>query len=561
MSSKGKAPVVKTPEKSKLPLVMSVIALCYVGAMFWIYPLYMEDKYLNMGAAKYHFFQVTSLVFIIAMTICLVIDKSLIILNSNEQFLKRFKEAFGEFSITDKFVISFAVVSILSFAFASDKSMALNGFSGWFMGLISQLIFVAIFYYVSRYWQWSPITVKIAICVGAVVYLIAVLQRFDLDIFNLYNNLLEDGTWFRLYDKDIEKFVSTLGQTTWYSSYAVLILPFGMIWYLKDTDKLFRIASAIFIMLGAASLCTVNSDSAYVAVVLILMVYFWYSLENPVMLKRFLEIVLMILGTFRIIGILQTLFPERMVKLMAGPEQVTDFVNHSGAMLALLITVMAIYGVYVAYMNKHYDRRMDRYNMDLSKLFFLRGLMMWGAVIVIWLVVLLIILTTKHRLPEFLSPLYNVSFFDFDMDWGNHRGFNWRMAAQALKNASFKDMLIGVGPDCFDVAMDRYCSAEVAAYWGGLSLACAHNEFLNMLVTEGILGTVAYIAIFITSFVRLSKVANKEPMALPCMAAIVAYMGHNIFCYQTCLCTPFIFMIMGIGEMIIIHTKRTEKQT
>nr|MCR5634226.1 hypothetical protein [Lachnospiraceae bacterium] len=89
----------------------------------------------------------------------------------------------------------------------------------------------------------------------------------------------------------------------------------------------------------------------------------------------------------------------------------------------------------------------------------------------------------------------------------------------------------------------------------GLQLACAHNEWLNMLVAEGVLGLFTYTAIFITEFSRLGKIAVKEPMAIPVMAAIAAYMGHNFFCYQQCICTPTIFIIIGIGEMVIKHTK------
>jgi hypothetical protein len=33
-------------------------------------------------------------------------------------------------------------------------------------------------------------------------------------------------------------------------------------------------------------------------------------------------------------------------------------------------------------------------------------------------------------------------------------------------------------------------------------------------------------------------------------AAAVSYMAYNFFCYQEVLCTPFIFILLGIGEYI-----------
>ena len=43
---------------------------------------------------------------------------------------------------------------------------------------------------------------------------------------------------------------------------------------------------------------------------------------------------------------------------------------------------------------------------------------------------------------------------------------------------------------------------------------------------------------------------KEEPVLVAFMAAVVAYIGHNIFCYQQCVCTPIIFIFMGIIEMI-----------
>ena len=91
---------------------------------------------------------------------------------------------------------------------------------------------------------------------------------------------------------------------------------------------------------------------------------------------------------------------------------------------------------------------------------------------------------------------------------------------------------------------------EVAEYWHGLSLACAHNEWLNMLVTEGVLGLVSYLGIFLLVFFRAAKRVAKEPVLMVFMACIAAYVGHNIFCYQQCECTTVIFILMGMAEMI-----------
>ena len=58
------------------------------------------------------------------------------------------------------------------------------------------------------------------------------------------------------------------------------------------------------------------------------------------------------------------------------------------------------------------------------------------------------------------------------------------------------------------------------------------------------------LGIFLTVFLRAAKRVAKEPVLMVFMACIAAYFGHNIFCYQQCVCTPIIFILMGITEMI-----------
>ena len=529
--------------KAGIMKIMQYAASVYVIALLCGLPLYMERKYLNMGDAKYHFFQYVS---IAMLGFLIVFAAQLVYINTKDNVYN--KQMLKTLSATDWCVLAFAVISVLSCIFAHYKRYAIFGYSGWNMGLISQLIFVLIFFFIARFYKWNDKIMHAAIAVGGFVFLIAVLQRFDIDILNLYSNRHENGEYVRLDDIYIEKFVSTLGQTSWYSSYAVLILPFGMYTYIFAKSKKQGILSALFLILGAASLCTVNSDSAYIAIFLIFLVFFWFALNKNESMLRFLEIVLLFIGTFRIIGLLQNLFPERMVHLISGEEKLTRFINHSPIVLFLFVMILIIY-LFIRW--RMSEEGIMGTTFDISRVAFLGDVAVWAFVVAVWLVLLLMIMVTKHTLPEWLSRFYDIGFLNFDESWGNYRGFNWRMAVRAFSEAGLKDKLIGVGPDSFAWSMDAYCKEEVAEFWHGLQLACAHNEWLNMLITEGILGAVAYLGIFITAARRLGAKASENKLAIPCLAAILAYISYNFFCYQTCLCTPYIFMIIGIGEGLL----------
>ena len=156
--------------------------------------------------------------------------------------------------------------------------MALWGYDGWFMGVMSQLFFVLAYIYVSRFWGYSKSTIICMVGAATICYQIGILQRFGFNPMGLYDGVGE---------ADIEKFLSTLGQTSWYSSYAILIVPFGMYFYWTAQKTWVRVLSGIFVAMGFGMLCTTNSDSAYVAMVLILMVFFKYALEDNEKMKRF----------------------------------------------------------------------------------------------------------------------------------------------------------------------------------------------------------------------------------------------------------------------------------
>lgn len=541
----------KTLMQQVTDYILRMLVALYVLLLLVVFPYYMERKYLNMGDAKYHFFQVVSLAFLGAMILCLIFW---VIAHRKDPL---FEEKFGRLTQTEYFLFGFLVVSFISYICAYDKKTAFFGYNGWFMGLLSQTMFVLIFFFVSKFWGWSSGVIKLMMVSAAGVFLIAVLQRFDMDIFMLYQNIQADGTYRMLSDANIEKFVSTLGQTSWYSCYAVIMMPFGMFWYAYDTKMVSRILSAVFIIISGASLCTVNNDSAYIAIALIFMVFFWFALESNEQFLHLIEIVLLYLASFRLVGIFQTLFPERRIKLITGEEKITEFLNHSTAMLIISLVIL---GIYLALRFKFMKETEDGKKFDISKFKVLRKIMVYGAIVMIWLVVLLIILCTNNKMPDALSNIKNIGFFNFDLSWGNHRGFNWRMAIKALGKANIKDWLVGVGPDCFSTVMDMYFRDEVRTYWHGDQLACAHNEWLNMLVTQGILGLVAYTGIFVSIMIRLGKIVCKEKMAIPFMAAILAYVGYNIFCYQQCIGTPVVFIFMGISEMMCSYTEREVKE-
>lgn len=121
-----------------------------------------------------------------------------------------------------------------------------------------------------------------------------------------------------------------------------------------------------------------------------------------------------------------------------------------------------------------------------------------------------------------------------------------------------KSQLIGVGPDSFSRISSIFFAKELQEQWNGSVLTNAHNEWLNIFVNYGVLGSIAYMGIFFTSFKRSMQQIGKEPYLLMTCLCIIGYVTHNLFCYQQVICTPFVFIFMGIGESIYRNRKTEE---
>ena len=121
----------KKKDKSLIP---ANILTGYLFLMFCIYPFYFENGYYNIGIAKNNFFCVVSIITVIVMVIA-----------TGVYFydLKKRGRSFidmKDISITQKMLLAYMAVVILSFLFSSYKDIVLWGADGWYMGTIPLLI-------------------------------------------------------------------------------------------------------------------------------------------------------------------------------------------------------------------------------------------------------------------------------------------------------------------------------------------------------------------------------------------------------------------------------------
>ncbi|MCH5262409.1 MAG: O-antigen ligase family protein [Lachnospiraceae bacterium] len=492
---------------------------------------YTKDGYHRIGDAKFAAYRN------IMLTGCVVLFVVVI------PYLVFFIKEHGKVrvSVTDGCVLAYLILSWIAAIFGGFYKDAWWGYSGWSMGMMSQISFVLLYLFASRFGKYYRLIFAVLLAAACVVYGIGILHRLLIDPIGFYDELT---------DLQKTRFLSTLGQATWYGSFLAVTLPVGMGIFLYSDKKVWGILSGVFMTIGFCTLVTQNSDSAYFGLAGAMVVFVMISAKERGMMCRFTGALTLLFASGKVMYYLMQIHPN--------PAFEADFVTRMmwtspvtwGLLAICLIITAVLYFIGL-------DSGSHKYPSSLMVR--LCGYTPAAAGVVVAVLILLIVLQSRGSLPQGISDrLADIYYFNWNNDWGNGRGRIWHMAFKMFTEANLRYKLFGVGPDCFNSYLNAYYAEEAALFWVDAQLTNAHNEWMNSLINVGIIGTLAYVGIYVTAIRRFFREHRSDSLLVGITASIVSYMCYNFFCYQQVLCTPFIFLLMGVGEYILRETDKRQ---
>lgn len=156
-------------------------------------------------------------------------------------------------------------------------------------------------------------------------------------------------------------------------------------------------------------------------------------------------------------------------------------------------------------------------------------------------------LRNKEFIKEshYLSRYADISLSSFTVQtrfWAWQAGFNgW--------NDSIKNIFLGSGPEMFNIPFSKHFNPKFFRGIGSETLFDrAHNQFLEVLFTMGLIGFIAYVLIF-TQALRILKKLNNTPenkvFKIGLIAGLIAYMIHNFFIFDTSANYLVFFLVLG----------------
>ena len=492
------------------------ILTAFFLVMMVVYPLYVKGGYLEIGNVKYFFFRNVSLV---SMGIMLLVVICFVLLHGETWSIATH---YRNLSVTDWFVYGYLVAVLLSFLFTAFREEAFWGAEGWHMGLVSQVLFGAFYFFFSRYFKWDRKILYVTLCSSGAVFLLGILNRYSVYPISMIGQT--------------PTFISTLGNINWFCGYWAVICPLGILLYWNSKGCIRQAAADIYVVIAFHVGVVQGSSSAYLALLGLFLLLFGLSFRENFYMRRFLELCILFAVSCQM---------GRLLRLLSGFS-----INYENELSVMLTdTNAAIYiGVGVAVIYVLFIQLEKKKNYQIAEH---KGI--GRAVFIVVAVVLIgyfVLLAVNTCMPEGIFGLSGVSFFTFNDSWASARGATWKSGLEAFGQMSPLHKLIGVGPDCFAeyVYSVPGLAQDVYERFGDARLTNAHNEWLTVLINHGILGCVCYAGIFLSAAVRFIKKAKAEPDLYLCAAAVLVYMVHNMFSFQQILNTPFVFIILGIGE-------------
>lgn len=474
---------------------LGLLCTLYLIVITALIPLFTGGTYIRLGDTKYILLRNISM-------LCLGIWLSVSALGGikliiEKQFTKR------RLGVTDIAVLIYGISVVVSACLSRYSRSAWYGYRDWYMGALSQLIFVGIYFFVAGNCNGEKIPLYFLSGAYFLVVILGIAQRLGLNLPGLMGGF-NSGDW------EYSHMLSTIGNINWFCEYGAVAGVISLVGYLKAETKVSRILNYLISVSGLLLLSIQGSDSGIVIVVICIGFCFFCGVSDEKYMRRGLLLA----------GGVSLLLPFYGMLAGAIGKPALLSLPADGISVEIISSLWWLPLSAVCFATAGVSRRFNGKRISLF----------------------LVIMMTVFALTMCGGYLYIQSGKEL---WASGRGTLWRLSVLGFCRNNLCGKLFGVGPDCFAEYIYSVFSSgellELEGKWQGAIFANAHNEWFNHLINIGLVGTISYFLVFIGAFVRYKK--QMDAVLLLVLCGAVSLVG-----FQQCISTPIFFALLGIFE-------------
>lgn len=518
----------------------NLFSTAYLLIIFAIYPLFMRQGYADIGKDKYQFFLYFSLATLVILGL-IAIDRGMLKFAEYRASGQIYLIDWDRISVTDLFVMMYAVETFISYTFSDYRKEALWGTEGWYMGLMTQLILCALYFLISRMWDGKRTAWYLAVISSGMVCFIGILNRFSIYLSSM--------------DNRPNNFLSTIGNINWFCGYLSVTAPIGICLFLFSQKAVIKCLTGIYTVIVFGVAFVQGADSAFLFMGALFYLLLWIAVTKREWLRDWF--LLLALWGFSAQGI-------RISRIISNTGYNYEANNLCGYLTTSNITLWIVMLGLLVYLYLLYQSNRSKLSKDLTtqvnkedakrkaQIKILHKIMGYGLAIGVGCWFLLALGNTLAGIPG----LGDKQAFLLNDNWGNGRGATFHAGIWTFSELPLVHKILGAGPDCFSA--QAYALPELAAFlrstFGTSRLTNAHNELLTCLVNNGLIGVMLYIGMFISFLVRCMKKGETQPILYMTAVCIFCYFIHNMVSFAQVLNFPFAILILAMGEKLLTNS-------
>lgn len=496
----------QTMQAQQLRRMAERSAVAFLLAVLCVYPLYI-DKFSNLGVVKFTGVATLSWAF------CLWLGALAAIGARPRAGRLPWRTDHGLWALGA--VVATGVVSTVT---SLSPAMSLWGLGGYYGGCM-MVLFTAVGYLAVRAFAPQKLLNGLTFCVGIATALVTVL--YVLNIFNI--DLI--GTYADTAVVERAQFFSTLGQKNFCSGFMAFALPLVFYAFLVARGARHTVLYGVPAFFGGLALAVVDADGLALGIGAAVLVLLCQKIFTTRTLRR-----LMVIGMFFFADAGWMQYMRTHVYTQGGKPILAAFGHYAQVGFAVCAVVWAV-------------------------LFFAlrsREIPLWkaGRVLAAIAVTLGVVLVV---LANFMSGFPSLGKLDdllvFNDDWGTYRGTAWRISWSAWTAQPFWRKLLGVGPGMMHTAVAQWAGADITARMK--TFYAAHNEYLELLLTSGVLGLAAWVW-FVTAHLRKAAQNWLRPGVAPVTLALVSYLAHAAVSIRVSMIFPEIMLLFGLLQVFCL---------
>ena len=500
----------------------SGLAGAFAAVIIGVFPLVFRDFYFDILNFKTYFYYWVVISFA---AMFLVVNAAFLILSIYLGCLRN--PARGRrIDASDWSMLDFILIAGISTLQSVYPAAALLGSEGRFSGLLMWIAYAFMYFVISKNLRLRQWYLDLFLAAGMAACAIGILLYFDIDPIG-FRTLMEPAQYYM--------FTSTIGNINAYTSYAALLSGASTLLFFVEESRIRKKWYLFCMSVSFFALITGMSDNAYLAILALIGLLPLYAFKNLKGVRTYTFILAVLMSEFWILQRLLSPHSDAAGR-MGGLYRVISGSHY------LIVLVAALWVIYVVL------RRIVQKLPDAHPLMrdWNRGRWLWLAFLAAGVILTGFALYDVNVRGNAGNYGGLAQYLAINDDWGTHRWYIWRIGLERYSGFSITQKLFGTGPDTYGlVVMENDYDEMVRRY--GEFFDSAHNEYLQYLVTVGLAGLAAYLALLATSVCKMIRSAGKRPYVMAIAFAIICYAAQAAVNISVPIVTPVMLMLLAMG--------------